>query len=201
MTHYILNTRPVAQSQYLTTLIESNGLVSVALPLLEIKPTPKSSWTKNCPEVPPYLIIFISANAVHYAIEDLKKSWQTLPPMLAIGPSTQQALESHGISHIHLPKRFDSEALIQHPLLQNITHKTLLLVKGQGGRNTIKEFILSKKAHLIELKVYRRDCPENLSLQIKNTWLNHSITSYLFIVLKRSIIYLIKHPSLCKKDC
>lgn len=170
----VLNTRPQAQADKLTQKIAELGGKSILLPLLEIAPI-----TKPTEQASPFplidIVIFISANAVKYGAEFLKSNWQTEPLIAAIGQSTATQLTLHQLPVDIIAPNSDSTSLTTHPRLQNISNKTIAIVKGLGGRQILQNFIKKNNARLITFDVYQRLCPNNLQDDIKTTWKNNNI--------------------------
>jgi len=176
MTVFVLNTRPSHQAASLSNVINTlEGATAIELPLLKIISMKKKYWQELCPPKKPEMLIFISANAVENSIDYLKNYWPIFPTIVAIGPATKRALERHGVIVNIMPDDFNSASLIQHPLLHNIKHKTIILIKGCGGRQVLQDFIKHKEANLIELNVYKRTCPPEIKNQIRKTWQNYEI--------------------------
>lgn len=172
----ILNTRPIHQAPKLQSIIERQpNARNINLPLIKISPISDKLWLKSCPSKAPDLLIFISANAVHNSIKQLKHLWETPPLIAAIGPATNKALKQYGLSANIVPPQSNSDSLIEQPLLQNLVNKTILLVKGVNGRKTIQNHIKQQEGNLIELNVYQRTLPPMLKHEIKKTWQNYKI--------------------------
>ncbi len=172
----VLNTRAAHQAVELTHLIENKlGAQCIELPLLNIEMIDAEHWQFHCPVAVPALLIFTSANAVHHSMDVLKDHWQVMPLIAAIGPATKRALEHCDVTVDITPEYSNSDSLITHKALQSLSEKTVVLVKGKGGRQVLQTFLNQKKSNLIELNVYQRTCPSQLSNQIKKIWQKASI--------------------------
>ncbi|MEJ2397761.1 MAG: uroporphyrinogen-III synthase [Gammaproteobacteria bacterium] len=151
----VLVTRPAAQAQHLSEAILRLGGKAVALPLLEIQPRAPSA-IPNLREMD--ILIFVSANAVEHGLNVLGP----LPAALligAIGRATAQCLAAFGIRADLLPTRADSEGFLALPEIQELTGKKVLIVRGQGGRETLATQMRARGAAVRYLEVYRRVCP------------------------------------------
>ncbi len=167
----ILNTRPQAQAEKIRQCLSSKpSYENINLPLLEIVPIDIKQWQTKCLIEKPDILIFISSNAVHHSIKYLKQCWQQMPQIAAIGSATNLALQTYNINAAIIPNESNSTSLINHPLLQTITNKSIVIIKGKGGRQILQNYIKSKQAKLKELNVYHRKCPINLTAQIKQVW-------------------------------
>ncbi|MBV1911722.1 MAG: uroporphyrinogen-III synthase [Kangiellaceae bacterium] len=159
-------------------------------------------------------VIFISGNAVDWAKQRLtQEQWQKLinNALYAIGEQTAKVLESEisqlGLSNqtnpanqatITSPKQMNSEGLLSLNQLKNLKGQSWLIVKGLGGRNTLRCGIESQGANISELAVYQRKLPDLASQKaIARTaadnpiWLISSIEALtnLSRILNRSVQY------------
>lgn len=144
-----------------------NGQV-IHCPTIEIQWLPQENTSLNLFEGTDK-IIFISANAVQgflatpcyqayrQAQENAQATQKPLIELYAIGRATQQK----GIAH-HLPltvlaqTNFDSEHLLNHPVMQSVQQQTVMIVKGQGGRKLLETRLQARGAKVVLLEVYRR---------------------------------------------
>lgn len=156
----ILVTRPRAQANGLCHAIQQHGGQPIALPLLEIQPLSPApdSLPSETDLAQTELLIFISANAVDCGLPYLPP----LPTSLrvgAIGQATAQRLQAVGI-HTLVPARFDSEGFLALPQVQDLRDKTVIIVRGKGGREKLGESLHERGARLRYLEVYRRVSPK-----------------------------------------
>lgn len=157
-------TRPLHQSKTLTSLIENAGGHVISYPLLEIIP-----WQDN-PECYAAIqnlenihwAIFISSNAVLHGMPIISKN--SIPPLLkfaAIGPSTAQALNKFGIKDALIPgNQYDSESLLSMPELQQVEGSNILIVRGKGGRELLRETLIKRGANVTYAECYQRINPQ-----------------------------------------
>jgi uroporphyrinogen-III synthase len=157
-------TRPLHQSQTLTALIENAGGHVISYPLLEIIP-----WQDNpeCYAAIQHLenihwAIFISSNAVLHGMPIISK--HSIPPLLkfaAIGPSTAQALNKFGVKDVLTPEnQYDSESLLSMPELQQVQGSNILIVRGKGGRELLREALIKRGANVTYAECYQRINPQ-----------------------------------------
>ena len=156
----VLVTRPTAQAERLSTGIRQMGGNPIALPLLEIKPLPPiAETTRTLAQLAQVdFLIFVSANAVLFGLTYLP----VLPPSLqvgAIGQATAEQLQAAGIRTVLVPARFDSEGLLALPQLQDLRDKTVVIVRGEGGREMLAKTLRARGARVSYVEVYRRGCP------------------------------------------
>ncbi|MFI3186711.1 MAG: uroporphyrinogen-III synthase [Methylococcaceae bacterium] len=162
----ILVTRPVHQAEKLSRLIEESGGIAVRFPTLEIVARADSEQIKlmlenldRC-----HWLIFISANAVNFA---LKANSGKIPSsksvrFAAVGQSTAQAMRNAGLPVDLLPENgYNSEALLEMPVLQQVEGQNILIVRGVGGRDQLATILRSRGANVDYLDVYKRIVPQS----------------------------------------
>lgn len=180
----VLNTRPSKQGTALSQSIRAAGGLPIDLPALLIEPTP-NEWLTHLPPLASIKhALFISANAVDYFFAHLKRSinapWPNSIQVIAMGEATAAALDKHGIPVHQVPTISDSEHLLTLDALQQIRDKTVLLVKGIGGRTLITETLRARGAHLISLDVYQSRPPQFNRAEINSLWQDDAVDIILF---------------------
>ena len=156
----VLVTRPAAQADRLASAINQLGGQPISLPLLEIMPLPPGpTATQTLTELAQAAaLIFVSANAVACSLAYLPK----IPSSLlvgAIGQATAERLQAAGIPPQLVPAQFDSEGFLALAQVQDLHNKTVVIVRGEGGRDKLGESLRARGARLRYLEVYRRECP------------------------------------------
>lgn len=157
-------TMPAAQQARWQASLQALGVTCLSLPLIEIEagPDPQPACQALAKAD---LVLFVSPSAV--AALDACDPWSTWPTRCAaacVGPGTAEALRKRGLHTIWSPPadspQFDSEALW--PLLQvhgPWTGKTVLLMRGDGGRDWLGERLSAEGARLQDFVLYRRRAP------------------------------------------
>lgn len=158
----ILVTRPAAQADTFCRLITEAGGEVVRFPAIEIRPIPVSKYganqLKNWQQFD--LALFVSANAVRHA-QPFIQSTASSPVIGAVGSKTAELLTASGFRVDLVPESgFNSEALLALPELQSLEDKKILILKGQGGRDLLRETLIQRGADVHELALYHRDLPE-----------------------------------------
>ncbi len=144
-------TRTLSQVQSLQTLLSEQGYQPVLFPTLEIKSLNNKPLKANYDA-----LIFISANAVEYGLKTLKMLDYQSTKVFAVGATTAKKLEEQGIQVDAFPaQKASSEALLAMSELQALHHQSVLIFRGEGGRETLKEG-LSKNNEVEYIEVYRR---------------------------------------------
>jgi len=162
----VLVTRPANQNQHLIELIEAAGNKAIAFPTLEIKP-PRNNTTlaRIIGELDKFsIIIFISPNAVEYAVKEIHKLEKKIPQhvkLACIGAGSAKALNESGYDDIITPtEKYNSECLLQHPELQEVAEKNIVIFRGDGGRELLKQTLIKRKADVVYGECYRRTKPD-----------------------------------------
>ena len=164
----VLVTRPEQQALPLCRLLEAEGATTFRLPALDIKPMgERRDWNARLGTLYAFsLIIFTSANAVRFGVALLGR--QRDLPLAAIGPATARALEREGYRVAVTPVAgFDSESLLRHPTLQQLQGRRVLIVKGGGGRELLREQLAARGAHVVTADVYRRERPSHTQAELE----------------------------------
>lgn len=156
----ILVTRPAHQADGLCALIEAAGGRALRFPVLEIRPaTDASAVRSGLARLADYdLAVFVSANAVNCALDALApRSWPADVPIAAVGAATARALQDRGLRVSHCPETgFTSEALLALPALRDMTGRRVLILRGDGGREQLRDTLTARGAQVDYLEVYRR---------------------------------------------
>lgn len=173
----VLNTRPFPQNQSLTHLIESAQGQCVELPALTI--VQKTDVFASLPRLDTVdKVIFVSPRAAQYFMQTLTQHQLALPmplEVIAVGQGTALELKQWGIQTAIVPKLADSEHLLQLDTLTNIHNKTILLIKGEGGRPLIQETLLKRGANLHVVKTYFRAFPSYSSQFVSALWQDDAV--------------------------
>lgn len=152
----VLLTRPSAQSQALIDLLRARGSRALALPLFEIQAAPDSAaLSQQLQDARHYAgWIFTSANAARLAAERLEHPW---PRQFAIGSATAAALLAYGHGPAEMaPRGSTSEALLDHPALQQVSGQHFLICTGAGGRVQLEHTLRARGAVVERAELYRR---------------------------------------------
>lgn len=148
----VLVTRPEPQCGVLCAEIERNGGVAVALPAIAIQPL------DSHPIEQADLVVFVSVNAVEHGARLVTKGPQTR--IAAIGRATAAALAAVQMPADIVPNEgFDSEALLSHAGLAGAVLTRIAIVRGDGGRELLRDTFAARGATVEIREVYRRTRP------------------------------------------
>ena len=163
----VLITRPEGQAQGLVKALTDAGFGPVFhRPMLALEPVASLSGEQRQRVLDLDLyqhVIFISANAVRFGLEQIDDYWPQLPTGLnwyAIGDTTAELLQQRGLAPLTPGQAMSSEGLLALPQLEEVAGQKALIVKGEGGRETLRQTLQDRGALVEELACYRRSCPQ-----------------------------------------
>lgn len=201
----ILNTRPKEQASALHQQIQDAGGISIVFPTIEIKESYNEGLAlPNLNEFK--LALFISSNAVGYFFKLLAAKaiqWPKHIEVLALGESTALSLKQHHI-HATTPLTPDSEHILELINPHELQGKHVLLLKGEGGRTLIEDYLKKHGAHLSTLSLYQRILPR-INPQWSNSIWQDNAVDIILITSEQSLQHLFKlfdvnaHPWLKNK--
>lgn len=158
-------TRPRDQAVQLAQRIEQAGGIPLLFPLLEIEPAQDANRLhEQLARLAQFdLAIFISPNAAQFGITAIRADGG-LPQALKIatvGQGSAKALRASGVANVIAPTgRFDSEALLALPELQNVTGWRVMIFRGDGGRELLGDTLKARGATVEYATCYRRSKPQ-----------------------------------------
>lgn len=176
----VLVTRPSNQANNLCEIIENVGGQAVRFPAMEIMPIDDLQAITNVIDQLDSvdIAIFISANAVKYAVPFVKAR-RDFPEGLriaAIGNATRKALEDGGLKvDIYPTQQFDSEALLALPQMQRLNGKRILIFRGRGGRELLKNSLQARGATIDYVELYERALPNVDTNALSQFWKQNMI--------------------------
>jgi uroporphyrinogen-III synthase len=159
--HCIVTTRPAAQAENLVRALQAAGAEVLNFPVIAIAaadPGPLLATDLSRFQ----LAFFVSPNAVEHALSILPRpQWPAHLRVAAVGPATRQALIARGFTDILCPEHdFDSEGVLALPEFSQSTvaGQNILILRGNGGRETFAETLRSRGARVEALCCYQRSC-------------------------------------------
>lgn len=156
----IVLTRPEGRGAGLVRLLEEAGANVTQVPLLAIDASHEATEGMKLlnREDGWQWIIFVSTNAVRASLTDpLWLAYRSPETRIAaIGDATRNALEAQGVSVDLTPARFNSESLLEDSRLSEIHGQRILIVRGEGGRELLRESLTARGAEVFVAELYRR---------------------------------------------
>jgi uroporphyrinogen-III synthase len=171
----IVVTRPRAAAEALAAELTRAGARPFVFPALAIENLPwsaaieatlarlaQASWA-----------VFVSANAVEKGLAAAQRVGG-LPRGLrlaAVGEATAQALQDAGFADVVAPhERHDSEALLELPALQSVRGERVVIFRGEGGRERLKDGLEARGAQVEYVQCYRRVKPAADAAPLLAAW-------------------------------
>lgn len=171
----VLVTRPRDQAENLARLIEARGGEVFRFPVIEIaEPQDPRALLAIIDRLKDFaLAIFISPNAVKHAM-NLIRARGGLPSGLrvaCVGSGSARELRHFGIDKVIVPpERFDSEALLELPELQQVAGKRIVIFRGDGGRELLGDTLRARGAEIEYAECYRRLRPDTDATPLMHRW-------------------------------
>ncbi|MEC8813311.1 MULTISPECIES: uroporphyrinogen-III synthase [unclassified Ketobacter] len=160
----VLVTRPRDQAEALTDSLQQAGARVIELPTLDIEPLEIGSRQRALVlDLDQYAhVICVSPNAARLGLEVLADYWPQWPVQqqwAAVGPATGAAMSGWGLNLKVAQQGATSETLLDWPELQHLTDQRVLILRGEGGRETLAETLRRRGARVDYLELYRRIKP------------------------------------------
>lgn len=171
----IVITRPREHAAALAERIRAAGGKPILFPTIEILP----------PEDPGrvsgvvgrletfHLAIFVSRTAATkgYGLVRASRPWPQTLRVAAVGEGTAKALTDLGIRGVIAPAReADSEALASLAELQDLRNRSVVIFRGQGGREWLGAALEKRGAYVEYAECYRRARPEADAGELLAKW-------------------------------
>lgn len=170
----VLITRPENKAQQLALLLKKQGIVCANQPLFDYQPlADKQTCQKQLSNGG--ILIFVSAAAVNFANNCFSAEHWQYGKVLAVGSATKSALLAIGITDVITPTQENSEGLLTLPELnENISNKSIVIVRGDGGRELLADTLSKRGATVSYLESYQR-LWRVLAKDISNQWYQQQI--------------------------
>lgn len=169
-------TRPVDQAQALCEAITHLGGRAVLFPLLAIAPLKDyHAFEQQLTQLETTdWAIFISSNAVNYAMPRVLRHYGNVPDNLkfaAIGHQTAKELAHYGVRNVLTPHtRFDSETLLALPEMHDVANMKIAIFRGVGGRELMAETLTARGACVYFAECYQRINPQTDANLLAELW-------------------------------
>jgi len=150
----LLITRFAPHAQRLADSLNEHGIYSLAQPLLKTEAMVNSGdpFSRHYD-----FIIAISRNAVEYTDQFLQDKEWPVSCYLAVGSATELLLKTKTKQTVTIPvNAFNSEGLLALPLLQQLDNCSILILRGVGGREFLKDQLIKRGADVDYYEPYQR---------------------------------------------
>ncbi|MHB8254210.1 MAG: uroporphyrinogen-III synthase [Acidiferrobacter sp.] len=161
----VLVTRPEGQAQGLMDKLTAQGATPLHFAAIEIlEPRDTAGLKALIGRLPTFdWAIFISPNAVARALnllQGLGREWPSSVRIAGIGRGSARELKRFGLTDVLVPGgRFDSESLLALEPMQDVSGKTFIVFRGEGGRELLGDTLETRGAHVVYAECYRRGAP------------------------------------------
>jgi uroporphyrinogen-III synthase len=156
----ILVTRPQDQADNLCRLICDQQGTAINWPAVRIagKDPDRATTHALANATPDDIVIFVSRNAVRHGVHLIRRE---APPIITtVGPSTATEVEATGLSVDVVPYGHDSEGLLAQLDEIDVIARQVFILRGTGGRETLRRGLEDRGASVDYVEVYARECPQ-----------------------------------------
>ena len=159
----VLVTRPDERGQQLVDMLAQAGVVAIHLPLFNIEAGAELNGLPNKfaqLKVGDY-VFAVSKSAVDFADKALKNTgfvWRDDLQYFTVGQGTAQHFAMITTLAVHYPTtQENSEGVLQLAAMRNLQGKTILILRGNGGRELLSEQAQQRGANVEIVECYRRE--------------------------------------------
>jgi uroporphyrinogen-III synthase len=150
----VLITRPAGKADNLLAGLDEQGIFYSYQPLITTQQVAlKHRDIQHLQQAE--LIIFVSVSAVT-CLEQQFDLRQLQQPLLAVGATTASALQRSCGRPVVAPQEQRSEGVLALPELQQVAQRSIVIVRGNGGRELIKQGLLARGAQVCYVQSYKR---------------------------------------------
>lgn len=166
----VLVTRPAAQAAEWVAGLRERGVDAAALPLIGIRPphdaqAVRTAWAELARH---RLVMFVSPNAAEqfFALRPVGVPWPPATLAGSPGPGTSRSLRALGVPAVCIAEpaadaaQFDSESLWQQLRAHDWRGASVLIVRGESGRDWLADTLREQGAAVSFVTAYERCAPE-----------------------------------------
>ena len=160
----VLVTRPQQQAGELVEAIEVQGGKAILFPVIEILARNDAEVQSDVDALnDPAISVFVSRNAVEHGLSYARGK------IAAIGPTTAEAIVQRG-AHVDIcpAAGFDSEHLLMEAAFDDVTGKTIRIIRGNGGREHLANSLSERGADVECLSTYERKLPHYTNAELSS---------------------------------
>lgn len=160
----VVVTRPADQAGDLIAALEQAGARPLAFPTLAIEPRELTAADRQkILDLDQYrAVICVSPNAARLGLDLLADYWPQWPLhqlWYAVGPATGAVMQDWGLKLTVGQQGATSETLLDDPQLKMVAGEKILILRGEGGRETLADTLRERGAMVDYLELYRRTMP------------------------------------------
>ena len=171
----IVVTRPIHAAEPLAAELAAEGARVFVFPALAVEDIEPSAATRAVLArlAQAHLAIFVSANAAERGVALARRGgdWPAGVHVAAIGQATAEALRNRGFEAVISPaERHDSEALLELPPLHEVHGRDIVVFRGVGGREQLRQVLEARGARVAYVECYRRLRPQADPAPLLTAW-------------------------------
>jgi len=160
----VLVTRPAEHAQSLMAAIRQMGGKPTLFPGVQIEAIQAQEMASRLALLATGidLVVFVSPTAVRLGVSLLMERFNSLGHLrfAAVGQSTAAELNKHGLTEVIVPDGASGgESLASCPEMHRVAGRSVLVVRGEGGNNTLETILRGRGASVSFLECYRRSLP------------------------------------------
>lgn len=183
----VVITRPVAQAEKWQAQLDAAGINTVLVPLLELRGVREPQQLRAVKNVVLDFdlyqkAIFVSQNAVDFAMQWLEDFWPQLPvgiDYFAVGETTARHLQAYGLTVSALTAAesgaMNSESLLQSAELQQVDGEKIVIFRGCGGRGHMGDILQQRGASVTYCELYERLLPDLASANLRAAFATEAV--------------------------
>ena len=171
----IVITRPREHAPALAERVRAAGGEPILFPTIEILPPENADAVSAViARLEAFqLAIFISPTAAlrGHRMVSASRNWPERLSVAAVGAGTAKVLEEGGFRNVISPLgEADSEALAALPELQDLGGRSVVIFRGQGGREWLRSELEARGARVEYAECYRRARPDAHAGELMARW-------------------------------
>ncbi len=169
--------RPAPECHQLVERLNDAGIPAIAAPIMTFEPgRDAEQWPAILASLKPAdIIIAVSKTAVTFSSQIMTQhniKWRKDVHYIAVGESSAEQLKAATGQTVHFPQQADSEGVLALPILGNVTQRRIVILRGQNGRELIKDTLAAKGACVAYCEVYQRHWQHIEPSQLYRRWHN-----------------------------
>lgn len=149
-----LITRPAGKADNLLASLDESGIAYLYQPLIttaQMALKPQDQQFLQHAD----MLVFVSVSAVS-CLQNQTDAALLNAPLFAVGQTTASALQRWLAREVIVPEDQRSEGLLQLPQLQQVAGKQIVVVRGNAGRELIKQGLVARGATVRYVQSYKR---------------------------------------------
>ncbi|MBM7037567.1 uroporphyrinogen-III synthase [Vibrio ulleungensis] len=155
----VLIIRPQQAANELAQQLALQGIQAIAFPLIEFSQS--TSLSEGCLKQLSQADIIISVSKpasmfLNEWITTHHSSWPTSACYMAVGKSSAYCLQQFTKQQVLHPTVEDSEHLLSHPKLRSVDGRSIVILRGNSGRELLFQTLTSRGAHVSYIESYQR---------------------------------------------